>query len=77
MPDGLFSNQKYHFGKFWRVLHWKLLVYFIAIWSILRQCGIFCAHLIHFIVIWYIFSRFGMLYQEKSGNPVCDCHFNV
>jgi hypothetical protein len=22
------------------------------------------------MVIWYIFSRFGMLYQEKSGNPV-------
>jgi hypothetical protein len=20
------------------------------------------------LVIWYIFSRFGMLYQEKSGN---------
>jgi hypothetical protein len=29
-------------------------------------------HLVHrfggFMVIWYIFSRFGMLYQEKSGN---------
>jgi hypothetical protein len=22
------------------------------------------------VVIWYIFSRFGILYQEKSGNPV-------
>jgi hypothetical protein len=22
------------------------------------------------MVIWYIFSRFGMLCQEKSGNPV-------
>jgi hypothetical protein len=22
------------------------------------------------VVIWYISSRFGMLYQEKSGNPV-------
>jgi hypothetical protein len=21
------------------------------------------------MVIWYIFSRFGMLHQEKSGNP--------
>jgi hypothetical protein len=21
------------------------------------------------MVIWYIFSRFGMLYKEKSGNP--------
>jgi hypothetical protein len=22
------------------------------------------------VVIWYIFSCFGILYQEKSGNPV-------
>jgi hypothetical protein len=26
-------------------------------------------NLVHFVVIWYIFPRFGMLYQEKSGNP--------
>jgi hypothetical protein len=23
----------------------------------------------YFVVIWYIFHRFGILYQEKSGNP--------
>jgi hypothetical protein len=34
----------------------------MTIWSILRP-------LVYFIVIWYIFSRFGMMYQEKSGNP--------
>jgi hypothetical protein len=22
------------------------------------------------VVLWYIFPHFGMLYQEKSGNPV-------
>jgi hypothetical protein len=27
-----------------------------------------------FIVIWYIFPRFGILYEEKSGNPDFDCH---
>jgi hypothetical protein len=27
------------------------------------------AHLLYFVVIWYIFPRFGILYQEKSGNP--------
>jgi hypothetical protein len=32
------------------------LVYFIAIRYI-------------FVVFWYIFTRFGMLCQEKSGNP--------
>jgi hypothetical protein len=33
-------------------------VNFMAIWPILRPFGI----------PWYILSRFGMLYQEKSGN---------
>jgi hypothetical protein len=32
------------------------LVYFVTIWSILRPFGIF-------------FPRFGILHQEKSGNP--------
>jgi hypothetical protein len=31
----------------------------LAIWYIL----------VYLIVIWYIFSHFGILYQEKSGNP--------
>jgi hypothetical protein len=38
-------------------------------WYILRQFGLFCGHLVRFMVIWYVFSRFGMLYREKSGNP--------
>jgi hypothetical protein len=25
--------------------------------------------LVHFVFIWYIFSGFGIMYQEKSGNP--------
>jgi hypothetical protein len=25
--------------------------------------------LVYFVAIWYIFPRFGILYQEKSGNP--------
>jgi hypothetical protein len=35
--------------------------------------GIFFGLLVCFMAVWYIcwsFSRFGMLYQEKSGNPV-------
>jgi hypothetical protein len=44
--------------------------------------GIFYAHWVYstairynvwqsdiFLFIWYIFPRFGILYQEKSGNP--------
>jgi hypothetical protein len=37
------------------------LVYFTAIGNNLWPFGIFCGHLVYF-------SRFGMLYQEKSGN---------
>jgi hypothetical protein len=37
-------------------------VYFMDIWSILRSFGKFCGNLVYL-------SRFGMLYQEISGNP--------
>jgi hypothetical protein len=36
---------------------------------ILRSIGIFCGHLVHFEIIWYKFYHFGILYEEKSGNP--------
>jgi hypothetical protein len=39
---------------------------------------VFCysyGHWIQFVVIWYILSRFGILYQEKSGNPAT--HTNI
>jgi hypothetical protein len=42
---------------------------FTAILSIIRPNGIFYDVLVHFVVIWYIFSRFGMMYREQSGNP--------
>jgi hypothetical protein len=45
------------------------LVYFITIWSILRSLEIFYDHLVYFVVIWYVLPRFGILDQEKSGNP--------
>jgi hypothetical protein len=35
----------------------------VDICFILGQLGIFCAHLLHY-------RHFGILYQEKSGNPV-------
>jgi hypothetical protein len=37
------------------------LVHFTAFWYILWQFG-------YFMFIWYVFTRFGMLYQGKSGN---------
>jgi hypothetical protein len=47
-----------------------MLVFFMAIWSIFSPFDIFYGHLVYLGVIWYIFPRFGMLHQEKSGNPV-------
>jgi hypothetical protein len=32
--------------------------------------GIFYDHWVHFVSIWYIFSIFGIMHQDKSGNPV-------
>jgi hypothetical protein len=38
-------------------------------WYILLLLNVFWWHLVYFVVIWYIFLRFGILYQDKSGNP--------
>jgi hypothetical protein len=65
-----FRTKTPHLGKCWRDLQWKLLVYFMAIWSIVRPFGIFVATWYIFLVICYIFPRFGMLSHEKSGSHV-------
>jgi hypothetical protein len=47
-----------------------MLIDYTAIWFIfVAKFGIVCRHLAYFMVIWYIFYHFGMLHQEKSGNP--------
>jgi hypothetical protein len=70
LPDGLFSNKKSKFGEIfggscngrcWYILctlgpFYGLLLYFMDIWYSLWEFGI-------------LFPRFGILYQEKSGNP--------
>jgi hypothetical protein len=41
-------------------------------WYILCSLGVVYSHLVYFgnvVVLWYIFPRFGILCQEKSGNP--------
>jgi hypothetical protein len=64
-----FQNKNPNLDKYWINLPLKMLVYIKTSWSILRPFGIFLGHLVYFMVIWYTFSRFGTLYQEKSGNP--------
>jgi hypothetical protein len=87
-----FQTQNRNLGTLSRVLQWKMLVYFMDIWSILSPLDIFYGHMVYMVVIWYNFPRFGMLHQEKSGNPVLEslileivcaklctnlCHLNV
>jgi hypothetical protein len=62
LPDGFFSNQKSQLGKILEV-------------HAMDDVGTFYDHLVYFTTFGYILwpfdilSRFGMLYQEKSGNP--------
>jgi hypothetical protein len=69
LPDGLFLTRSPNLDKFWRALDWKMLIYFMAIGTILWIFGIFYDHLVPFLFIWYIFPGFGNICQEKSGNP--------
>jgi hypothetical protein len=65
-----FQTKNSNLGKFWRALEWKMLVYFVVIWNIIRSSGIpILWPFGNVVVIWYIFPRFGILCQEKSGNP--------
>jgi hypothetical protein len=64
-----FQTKNPNLDKFLRVLLWKILLYFMTIWPILRPLEIVYGHLIYFVALWYIFPRFGILAQEKSGNP--------
>jgi hypothetical protein len=50
-----FQTKNLNLGKFWRALDWKMLIYFMAIWNILRTFDIIYSLLSRFVVIWYIF----------------------
>jgi hypothetical protein len=52
-----FQNKNCNSGTFRRVLQWKMLVYFTAIWYILWTFGTFCIYLVHFSPFWYIVPR--------------------
>jgi hypothetical protein len=41
----------------------------MAMWNVLRTCGIFYGHYGNLVAIGYIYPRFGILCIEKSGNP--------
>jgi hypothetical protein len=86
LPDGTYSFKPkapiwVNLGKFGSALKWQILVYFMAVWNILRPFSIFYGRLvIYVVVIWYIFPRFGILHLEKSGNPASKTklgHFEI
>jgi hypothetical protein len=54
----IFKPKNPNLGKFGRVLRWKMLIYFMSIWSILRPFGIGYG----ILVCTYV-PRFGMLRQ--------------
>jgi hypothetical protein len=75
-----FQTKDSNLGKFWRALQWQMLVYFMAIRSILRSygtfCGfwyilwpfgIFCGLLVYFVAFWYILWPFSIF------SPVLVC----
>jgi hypothetical protein len=69
LPDGYcFQTKNSNLCKFWKVLIWKILEYFMTLWFILGPLEIFHGHFGIFCGNWYIFSCFGILDQEKSGN---------
>jgi hypothetical protein len=43
-------------GKFWMALKWKVLVYFMALWSVLRPFSIFYG------LFWSILGSFGQFF---------------
>jgi hypothetical protein len=63
-----FQTKNPNLGIIWGTLEWKMFVYFLVIWYIVQPMGIFYVSAA-FDNFWYIFPRFGILYQEKSGNP--------
>jgi hypothetical protein len=61
-----FQTKNPYLGKFLRALDCKMLISFMDIWYILRTLGISYANLVNFLYIFYVF---GIMHQEKSGNP--------
>jgi hypothetical protein len=61
-----FQTKYLNLGKFWRALKWKILVYFIVIWNILRPIGIFYDHLVLLWLVWIYFPRFGIKENQAT-----------
>jgi hypothetical protein len=70
LPDGMFSDQNSYLGKFMEVfaikgvgIFYGHLVYFTAIWSILRPFGLFYGLLVNVTATRYILWLFNTFFQ--------------
>jgi hypothetical protein len=52
-----FQTENTNLGKSWGVLQWKMSVYFMTIWYILRPFGIFDGYLMYFFPFWIVKPR--------------------
>jgi hypothetical protein len=53
-----FQTKNPNLGKFWRVLQWKMMVYFMNTWSILWTLGIVRGNLVYtYFPFWYFVPR--------------------
>jgi hypothetical protein len=72
LPDGFCQTKNPNFRKFWRALDWTMLIYFVAIRTILQTIGIFLQafmifydHLVHFVFVWYIYPVW-VIFSNKN-----------
>jgi hypothetical protein len=63
-----FRTKNPNLGKIFRVSDWKMLRILWPFGIFYWTFGILYDHLAHCVFIWYIFSGFGVMHQEKSGN---------
>jgi hypothetical protein len=78
-----FQTKKPNLFKFWRVVQWKRLIYYMASWSIFRPfygtlvyfvaIGIFYGTLVYFVAIWYILWHFGIFCGRLVNFPRFAC----
>jgi hypothetical protein len=66
-----FQTKNRNLGKLCRIWQWKVLVYFMDIWSLLWPFDVFYGHLVNFMSIWYIFFTFWYVVPRKIWQPCC------
>jgi hypothetical protein len=60
-----FQTKNPNLGNFWSALDWKMSVFFIVIWNILRIFGILYGHLVH-LCLFGTFVRVLVSFNKKN-----------